>query len=79
MFERGFKKESVVKAVRNGEIIKEYPNDKPYPSYLLLAMANNEILHIVIAYNKIENEVYIVTVYSPDKKIWSDDFRQRRK
>jgi len=79
MFERGFQKNSIVEVVRNGEIIREYPNDKPYPSYLLLAIINNEALHIVVAYNKKKNEVYVVTVYSPDKKIWSDGFRQRRK
>jgi len=34
MFERGFQKDSVAKAVRDGEIIQEYPNDKPYPSVM---------------------------------------------
>ena len=79
MFEREFQKDSVVDAVRNGEIIQEYPNDKPYPSYLLLAIINKEPIHIIAAFNENGNEVYVVTVYSPDKKIWSDDFRQRRK
>jgi len=79
MFERGLKKDSVVEAVRDGEIIQEYLNDKPYPSYLLLAIANNEPMHIVVAYNKNKNEVYVVTVYCPDKNIWSNDYRQRRK
>lgn len=59
MFERGFQKDSVAKAVRDGEIIQEYPNDKPYPSYLLLAIISKEPIHIVVAYN--ENEVYSIT------------------
>lgn len=77
--QREFQKDSVVEAVRNGEIIQEYPNDKPYPSYLLLAIINKEPIHIVAAYNENENEVYVITVYSPDKKIWLNDFKQKRK
>lgn len=79
MFERGIKKDTVIEAVKNGEIIQEYPEDAPYPNSLLLAIINNKPIHVVSAFNEKENEVYIVTVYSPDKKIWADDFKTRRK
>jgi hypothetical protein len=33
MFEREISPEDVLEAVRNGEIIKEDPDDRPYPSF----------------------------------------------
>ncbi|WP_293653943.1 DUF4258 domain-containing protein, partial [Thiolapillus sp.] len=32
MFERGIRKEDVVQAVNDGEVIQRYPDDRPYPS-----------------------------------------------
>ncbi|MGM9572380.1 MAG: DUF4258 domain-containing protein [bacterium] len=35
-------------ALLNGEIIEEYPDDYPYPSYLVLGTTiNNKYIHIV--------------------------------
>lgn len=79
MFERSIQKDTVIEAVKNGEIIREYPEDNPYPSSLILALINNKPIHVVSAFNEKDNEVYIVTVYIPDKKIWADDFKTRRK
>ncbi len=79
MFARGFQKSMVVEAVKTGDIIKDYPEDYPYPSYLLLAKVKGEVIHIVSAFNTILDEIYIITVYRPDKKLWSDDFKTRRK
>jgi len=79
MFERNIQKIHVIEAVKSGDIIQNYPNDKPYPSAIKLTIINNRPLHVVSAYNKIENEIYIVTVYIPDITIWADDFKTRRK
>lgn len=37
MFERSIQKDTVIEAVKNGEIIREYPEDNPYPSSLIFA------------------------------------------
>jgi len=34
MFERGLSKDDVLGIVRDGEVIADYPEDEPYPSYL---------------------------------------------
>ena len=79
MFERSIKKDTVVDVVKNGEIIQEYTDDKPYPSSLIMAMVNDKPIHVVSAFNEKDNEVYIVTVYIPNNEIWADDFKTRRK
>ncbi len=78
MFSRGIRKDDVLEAMRNGQIIIDYPDDKPYPSVLMLGFAGNRPIHIVIATDK-ENQIeIIVTVYIPDPNLWSDDFKSRR-
>ncbi len=79
MFERNIQKDTVIEAAKNGEIIFEYPEDNPYPSSLKLSIIERKPIHVVSAFNEQENEIYIITVYLPDKKIWADDFKTRRK
>ncbi len=79
MFERKIQKNEVITGICNGEIIKNYDDDKPYPSHLILAGVNNRALHILIAVNEEENLCYIITVYEPDKKIWENNLKSRRK
>jgi len=78
MYERGISKKDTITAVKNGEIITEYPDDSPYPSYLLLARVNRRPIHVLLALDLKDHICYIITVYEPDPKIWSDDFKTRR-
>ncbi len=79
MFERMISKQTVKLAVQHGEVIARYPDDKPYPSYLILYFEMDRPIHVLAALEKSKNKCYIVTVYEPDKHIWEDDFRTRRK
>ena len=79
MFEQSISKNMVISAIHNAEILKDYPKDKPYPSSLILGIIGEKPIHIVLANNLTDNEIYIVTVYYPDRKIWSNDFKTRRK
>ena len=40
MFERGIGKEAVIEVIRTGEVIVSYPDDYPYPSFLMLYYQN---------------------------------------
>jgi hypothetical protein len=51
MFERGIGREDVLAVITDGERISEYPDDKPFPSRLLLGTANSEPLHVVVAFD----------------------------
>jgi len=78
MFARSISPEFVTRAVSSGEIIAEYPDDQPFPSYLLLYLENEKALHVVIGKDEQDEACYVITAYWPDIKIWNDDFRARR-
>ena len=62
----------------NGEEIRSYPDDKPYPSKLLLAFENELPLHVIIAQDFSENKNIVITAYHPDSNIWIENFKTRR-
>lgn len=69
----------VYEAVCNGEVIEEYPDDRPYPSFLIFGKtAVARPLHIVCAYNANEDMAIVITVYQPDPELWID-FKRRKK
>jgi hypothetical protein len=64
----------IEESILSGEIIEKYEDDKPYPSYLILGYTKNKRpIHIVVAYNKIDDIIIIVTVYQPDPNKWIND------
>ena len=78
MFERDIYEEDVEDTILNGEIIEEYPDDTPYPSFLALKMFPKP-LHVVFAKNSKDNEIIVITAYYPDKDKWSEDYKTRIK
>jgi hypothetical protein len=49
MFERRITVEDVRSVVTDGEVIQSYPDDKPYPSRLVLGWHETRPLHVVVA------------------------------
>ena len=78
MFERDIFEENVEDTIKNGEIIEEYFDDKPYPSFLALKFYDKP-LHVVFAKNQENDEIIVITSYYPDKEKWSDDYKIRIK
>jgi hypothetical protein len=78
MFAREISPEFVSRAVKYGEIIASYPDDMPFPSFLLLYQERGRSLHVVVGKDQNENICFVITVYRPDPALWSEDFRQRR-
>jgi hypothetical protein len=71
--------EEIFFSVLQGEIIEEYPTDKPYPSCLIYGDSfSGEPIHSVWAYNPETDWAVLVTVYRPDPQRWKD-WRTRRK
>jgi len=79
MFERGISVDVVKEALLKGSVIRDYPDDKPYPSRLVLHKTPEFPLHIVAADDKVEKTTYIITVYAPDPSVWNESFTERRK
>lgn len=78
MFKRNISIEQVKNAIEKGEEINSYPDDKPYPSMLLLIFENELPLHVVIAKNLAEHKNIVITAYYPYPTIWMEDFKTRR-
>ena len=77
--EDGLLIDEVCFSLEGGEIIQEYPEDRPYPSCLVYGLnAKGEPIHSVWAYNTDNGWAVLVTVYRPDPKLWID-WRTRRK
>jgi hypothetical protein len=77
MFKHGIKVEDIEYVLETGKHIKEYPEDKPYPSFLVLGFINNSPLHVVGSTDKPGN-CYIITAYKPDIKLWDDNFTTKK-
>ena len=78
MFDRGIAKNDVVEVIKNGQIIIDYPDDRPYPSCLILGLIDKKPIHVVFALDKKKRIGIVVTAYIPDSQLWSDDFKSRR-
>ncbi len=75
---RKIKLNDIYKCIACGEIIEQYPNDKYYPSCLVLYFrVNGEPLHFVCSVG--DNKIYIITAYNPDLERWESDFKTRKK
>lgn len=79
MAERGFSPDSIKSVIESGTVIKEYPDDTPYPSRLMLGFCEGRPVHVVSAYNPADDTEYVITVYEPDNTRWNSDFTERRK
>ncbi len=79
MFERDLFPKDVTAAIERGEVIAEYPEDHPYPSYLLLGFVEGEPLHVVVARDEAGSRCFVVTVYRPDPELWQPDFKTRKR
>ena len=77
LVERGILTDDIMSCIASGEIIKQYEDDKPFPSCLILGTStHNTALHIVVS---TDNEyIYLITAYYPDNTKWEADFKTRK-
>ena len=78
MAERKITVDNVKNVLRTGETIASYPEDRPYPSRLVLGWIGTRPLHVVVADNHEDNVQIVITVYEPDPTLWEEDFKRRR-
>ena len=70
--------DDIFASVYRGQIIEDYPNDRPFPSCLIYGNTySQEPVHSVWAYNQESGRAILVTVYRPDPDLWID-WRVRR-
>ena len=75
--QRGIEFSDIENALKNGEIIEQYPNDYPYPSCLELGLSlNNKPLHVCCGIG--EDKLWIITAYYPTEIDWQGDMKTRK-
>ena len=79
MFEREISREDMRQVLETGTIIESYPDDEPYPSRLVLGWSGVRPIHVVVADNRDEDEIIVITVYEPDPGRWERGFSERRR
>ncbi len=63
--------DEILTSTCNGEIIEDYPDDKPFQSCLILGKTSNyDPLHSVWAYDSSTKIAVLITVYRPDPELW---------
>ena len=78
MAERAISRDTVKEVLLSGELIEDYPHDKPYPSALFLGWIEKEPFHVVAALDSERPYCFIVTVYRPDLEHFQADYKTRR-
>lgn len=78
MLARGIRIDDARAVLLSGEVIEEYPDDRPFPSALMMASIGRRPLHVVVAYDEPAGLAYVVTAYEPDTEHFESDFRTRR-
>ncbi len=77
LLQRGISILDVQKVIAEGEIIRQYEDDKPYSSCLILGLnVMGRYLHIVVSHN-FEN-IFLITAYFPDPAIWQPNFKIKK-
>ena len=66
-------------SILNGEIIEDYPEDRLFPSCLMLHFIDKKPIHVVLSYDETNKKVYVITVYEPTLEEFCPDFKTRRK
>jgi hypothetical protein len=78
MFQRDLQPQEVRAVLETGEVVAAYPDDQPYPSYLVLGWSGGRPLHVVVAVDVAKNRCYVITAYPPAPALWQADFKTRR-
>jgi hypothetical protein len=68
----------LIEAAADLELLKEYPDDKPYPSVLVLGFTKKgRPLHFVCARDDSRDVIILITIYEPREELWID-YRERK-
>ena len=74
---RGISIFDVQQVIKEGEIIRQYEDDKPYQSCLILGLSiQGKYLHVVVSHD-IEF-IYLITAYYPSPAIWENDYKTKK-
>ena len=77
MMERGIRRGDVLDALRHGERIQTYSDDRPFASARFHA-AGPPPLHVVAALDSATGTCFVITAYRADEAHFESDLKTRR-
>ena len=77
--ERGLSLQAIRDVLLTGERIRDYADDKPFPSALFLGYDVGRPLHVVAACDETQSRVFVITAYEPSLDIFEADYKTKRK
>jgi len=78
MMERGISRQQVKLALMEGAVIDAYGDDRPFPSLLVDYRLADAVLHVVVAFDKVTRDCFVITAYRPDSEHFEKDLKTRR-
>jgi len=72
-------RETMISAADSYEIVEAYPEDKYFPSYLLLGRKGEDSFHVLVGTDVDGRNVRVVTAYYPSLEEWEIDLKTRRR
>ena len=72
-------RETIISAADSYEIVEAYPEDKYFPSYLLLSRQGEESFHVLFGTDVDGQNIRIITAYYPSPEEWEMDLKTRRR
>ena len=79
MRQHGISEEAVFEVLQSGTTIKWYPEDRPFPSRLILGYWEGQPVHVVAADDAVHSRTVVITVYGPEPGLWEQGFSKRRR
>ena len=77
LVERKISIQDILQAIKTGKIIKQYEDDKPLASCLILGITiNQKPLHLVVSHD--DEFIYLITAYYPNPTQWEADWETRK-
>ena len=77
--ERGISRADVLDVLLTGERLRDYEEDRPFPSALFFGYVAGKPLHVVAACDEEHRRAYVITAYEPSPEIFETDFKRKRK
>jgi len=78
LVERGVAQSAVLEVLTSGERIRDYAEDRPFPSALFLGYIGGKPLHAVVACDEANRRAFIITAYEPSLEVFDADYRTKR-
>lgn len=77
--ERCIQQQTIRDVLLSGECIRDYTEDRPFPSALFLGYVGGKPLHVVASCDETSKQAFVITAYEPSLEVFEPDYRTKKK